>query len=80
MVAVYASIICPHLEYAWDSHLACDIALLENVQKFALHICFREWRMGYFDLLDLSGLSSLSNRGVHKLIPCPFDTPRRALA
>ena len=31
-------IIRPHLEYAsaiWDPHLACDIALLENVQKFA---------------------------------------------
>ena len=60
-------IIRPHLEYAsaiWD---ACDIALLENVQKFALRVCFREWRMGYFDLLDLSGLSSLSDRSLFKL-------------
>ena len=84
MVAVYASIIRPHLEYAsatWDPHLACDIALLENVQKFVLRICLREWRMGYFDLSVLRSFFKLCLlKLVHKLTPCPFDTPRRALA
>ena len=42
-----------HLEYAsdvWDPHLLKDKTLIENVQKFGLRICAKQWDLGYFCL------------------------------
>ncbi len=39
-------LIRPHLEYAsavWSPHLAKDIKLLEDTQKFALKVCTKKW-------------------------------------
>ena len=43
---LYVSNIRPHLEYAcqvWDPYQQKGIDLLESVQKFALHICSKQW-------------------------------------
>jgi len=53
----YFSLVRPHLEYAcdeWDSHLATktNITLIENVQKFGLRICAKQWDLGYDELMS----------------------------
>ena len=51
----------PHTEYAaqvWDLHLLKDINSLENVQKFALQVCCKNWNIGYSELLDLCSVPS----------------------
>ena len=61
-------IVRPHLEYAapvWDPHLVKDITKLENVQKFAMKMCSKQWDMGYQDLLELSQLPALQNRRLY---------------
>ena len=55
----------PHLEHGvevWNPCLHKDIAALENVQKFALRVCFKKWSLNYQDLLELSHLQSLQDR------------------
>ena len=50
---LYLSLVRPHLEYAsdvWDPHLQKDITLIENVQKFGLRICAKQWDLGYDEL------------------------------
>ena len=68
MLHLYLSLVRPHTEYAaqvWDPHLLKDINSLENVQKFALRVCCKNWNMGYSELLDLCSVPSLENRRLH---------------
>ena len=54
LLKLYTSYIRPHLEYAaisWDPYLKKDIALLEDVQKFALKVCTKSWDQDYSTLL-----------------------------
>ena len=53
------------MEYAsvvWDPHLAKDIQSLEQAQKFALRISYREWTCQYEHLLERAKLPTLSER------------------
>jgi len=57
LVQLYHSLVRPHLEYAsdvWDPHLKRDIQLIENVQKFGLRICSKQWDLGYNELCLIS--------------------------
>ena len=68
MLRMYSSFIRPHLEYAmasWDPFLKKDIELLENVQKFALRVCTKQWDADYSTLLETSGMPSLESRRVN---------------
>ena len=50
MLKLYKSFIRPNLEYAavlWDVYHSKDVAMLENVQKFALRICTKSWNTSY---------------------------------
>ena len=52
-------------EYActvWDPHLAKEITLLENVQKFACKICCKSWLMDYDSMLAYLDIPSLQQR------------------
>ena len=58
----------PHLEYVWDPHLLKDKTLIENVQKFGLRICTKQWDLGYNELLSNFAASMLQSRRLeHKL-------------
>ena len=64
---MYSVLLRPHLESAapiWDPNLIKGTTKLENVQKFALKMCLKQWDLGYQDLLDLSQFPPLEN---HKL-------------
>ncbi len=64
----YVTLVRPHLNYAapvWDPHLQRDIRLLEDVQKFGLRVCSKQWDMGYQELLDMFSLPSLENRRLY---------------
>ena len=39
-----------------------DIRMLENTQKFALRVCFKDWSSQYDDLLERANLSTLASR------------------
>ena len=68
MYSLYCTLVRPHLEYAssiWDPHLVKDIEKLENVQKFAIKMCSKQWDLGYQNLLELSQLPSLQNRRLY---------------
>ena len=46
LLSLYVCLIRPHLEYAsqvWNPHLLKDINKIENVQKFALCLCTKQW-------------------------------------
>ena len=62
---LYLSFVRPHLEYAapvWNPHHTSQIASIEKVQKFALHMCYKDWREQYVSLLERSGIQSLADR------------------
>jgi len=68
LLHLYLSLVRPHTEYAaqvWDPHLYKDISSLENIQKFALRVCCKNWNMGYSELLDLCKVPSLENRRLY---------------
>ena len=68
MAKLYTSLVRPHLEYGaqvWHPHLAKDIYAVENIQKFGLRVCSRQWNTTYQDLLDLFDLPSLENRRLY---------------
>ena len=65
LIRLYSSFIRPHLEYAsivWNPSLKSDIDKLEDVQKFALRVCFKSWDSSYDDLLVKSRLLPLESR------------------
>ena len=65
VLKLYTTFIRPHLEYAsavWDPHLAKDIQSLEQAQKFALRLCYRDWTCRYEQLLERARLPTLSER------------------
>ena len=65
MLKLYKSFIWPNLENAavlWDVYHSKDVAILLNVQKFALRICTKSWNTSYEDLLSASSLPKLSFR------------------
>jgi len=65
---LYLSLVHPHTEYAapvWDSHLLSDINSLENVQKFALRVCCKQWDTACSELLSWSNVPSLENRRLY---------------
>ena len=59
----------PGLTYSeWDPHLQKDKVMLENVQKFGLRICARQWDLGYNELLSNFHAPTLQDRRLyHKL-------------
>ena len=45
-IYIYTSLVRPHIEYAapvWDPHQLQNINKIENVQKFALRMCGKQW-------------------------------------
>ncbi len=68
LLEMYKFLIRPHKEYAapvWSPHLVKDRDSLENVQKFALRMCHKNWDVGYQELVELSELPTLENRRLH---------------
>ena len=62
---LYKSMIHPHLKYAsaiWSPDLAKDIKIIEDVQKFALRICTKNWNTSYESLLLECNLDSVAVR------------------
>ena len=67
-LALYLSLIRPHLEYeapVWDSCLFKEIQRIEAAQKFALRVCLKDWNSPCDNLLMESGLSKLSVHRSH---------------
>jgi len=53
---VYLALVRPHILYAslvWNPHSLKDIDQLEQVEKFALCMCAKQWDLGYANLLNL---------------------------
>ena len=75
MKRLYTSLVRPHLEYnveVCNPYLQKDIAALENIQKFALRVCFKKWSLNYRDLLKLSHLQSLQDRRLFRSLTTLF--------
>ena len=65
LTKLYCSFIRPHLEYAsivWNPGLKGKVDALENVQKFALRMCTKQWSSSYNELLSSTSLPSLKER------------------
>ena len=61
---LYLSLVRPHLRYAsdvWDPHLLKEKTLIENVQKFGLRICAKQWDLGYNELLSNFAVPTLQS-------------------
>ena len=66
------SFILWHITHETSSWILCwsmesiltteDIAVLENVQKFALRVCFKKWSLNYQDLNSQTVSSTISSR------------------
>ena len=62
VIYTYVCLIRPHLEYAsqvWNPHLLKDINKIENVQKFALRLCVKQWSQDYESLPSICDLPTL---------------------
>ena len=78
MLQLYFSLVRPHLDYAapiWSPYMKKDKTLLENVQKFALHMTTRSWDSSYQDLLELVDLPTLEHRRLEARL-CPLYRAR----
>ena len=67
LLKLYSSFIRPHLEYAsivWNPGLKGNVDKLEDVQKFALRVCFKSWELSYSELLASARLPSLEQRRI----------------
>ena len=56
LLRLYTALVHPHLEHAaqvWNPYLEKDIQCIENVQKFALRICAKDYTASYVHLLDV---------------------------
>ena len=65
---LYTTVIRPHLEYAapvWSPELIKDINKLENVERFALRVCTKQWSLSYADLIEKCNLVDLRTRRSH---------------
>ena len=71
LLRLYKAYVKPHLNYCsfvWDPPLVKDQEALESVQKFALRLCCKNWSATYLQLLDSTGLTTLSaERKIAKL-------------
>ena len=68
LLQLYLALIRPHTEYAsqvWSPYLQKDIDCLEGVQKFALRMCSKQWKVGYHNLRASFGVPSLSDRRLY---------------
>ena len=66
----------PHLEYGcvvWDPHLLKDKTGIENVHKFALRVCSKQWRASYESLLTTFHAFSMSERRVQLKLLALFN-------
>ena len=64
-VPFYRRFVRPHLECAsivWNPGLVGDTDKLEDVQKFALRVCFKSWELSCNDLLSNARLPPLQKR------------------
>ena len=65
LIELYTTMVRPHLEYAvpvWSPELIKDISKLENMQKFALRVCTKQWNLQYIDLIEKCNLTELRTR------------------
>ena len=68
LLQLYLALIRPHTEYAsqvWSPYLQKDIDRLEGVQKFALRMSSKQWKVGYHNLRAYFGVPSLSDRRLY---------------
>ena len=68
LLQMYVALALPHLEYAspvWSTSKVGEIISLENVQKFALRMCAKQWETSYDELLQLFSLPSLQDRRLY---------------
>ena len=65
LLKLYLSTVRPHLEYAssvWDPYLKKNIEAIEQVQKFALKVCQKDWHSDYVTLLNVTNVPPLAAR------------------
>ena len=73
---LFKTVIMPHLEYGcvvWDPHLLKDKTAIENVHKFALRVCSKQWRASYESLLTTFHAFSMSERRVQLKLLALFN-------
>ena len=46
----------------WSPEFVKDICKLENVQKFALRVCTKQWNVPYLDFIEKCNLTELKTR------------------
>ena len=74
MLQLYVSYIRPLLEYAvpvWDPHTASNSRVMENVQKFSLRMCWKEWDASYDALISRSGFHTFADRSTGRKVEFP---------
>jgi hypothetical protein len=65
LLTLYETFIRPHLEYSsivWDPYLAVDVDALKMVQRFALHVCLKNWSTDREQLYTPSHVPTLADR------------------
>ena len=75
LLHLYHSLVRPHLEdgsNVWDPHLQRDVQLIENVQKFGLRICSKQWDLGYDKLLSNFSVPNFQLHRLHHIVCTMF--------